>query len=72
MDYLNGIFANVSKNVTREEEVVVYAPDFLKDMVALVQKTPKRHLCFWFYFLIYTLNQHGISLVIFPSHFTER
>ena len=50
MAYLNGIFANVSKNVTREEEVVVYAPDFLKDMVALVQKTPKRHLCFGFIF----------------------
>ena len=44
MVYLNGIFANVSKNVTRKEEVVVYAPDFLKDMVALVKKTPKRHL----------------------------
>ena len=49
MTYLNGIFANVSKNVTRDEEVVVYAPEFLRDMVALVKKTPERsHFSFQF------------------------
>ncbi len=41
--YLNGIFANVSKNVTAEDNIVVYAPDFLRNMVTLVLNTPKRY-----------------------------
>ena len=73
MAYLNGIFANVTKNVTRKEEVVVYAPDFLKDMVALVKKTPKRHLCILVCFILTCTSNHcNIYFIIFRFCFTEQ
>ena len=41
MDYMNNMFSNP---VTYEEQVVVYTPDYLKNMSDLVTKTERRYL----------------------------
>lgn len=40
--YLNQIFHNVSINLTMDDQVIVYAPDFLRDLAELVKVTSKR------------------------------
>ena len=42
--YMNDIFEEVGLTFNEQEEVVVYAVDYMKNMADLVQSTPKRYL----------------------------
>ena len=46
--YLNLIFNNVSINLTMEKDVIVYAPDFLRNLAALIKGTASRSETFLF------------------------
>ena len=40
--YLKLMFDNVSLPIDKKEEVVLYAPDYMRDLIKLIQNTDKR------------------------------
>ena len=42
LKYLNKVFENVSITMTEDDEVIVYAPEYMKLLADLIKKTPKR------------------------------
>ena len=41
--FLNRIFRTVNLEFTDDSEVVVYAPQFMKDLAAIIEVTPRRY-----------------------------
>ena len=41
-EFLQKMFVQTGYNITEEEEVIVYAPEYLKNASVIVENTPKR------------------------------